>query len=269
MAIDTATSNAGRRYTIPIHPDFYIPNSDFFRLLVWQMNSVANYGYIASIGGSYGEFNTVQIYNDPSNGLACKIHTLGDSYAGGGALSAGVWYIGGLTRRGGNYYSLLCELNDPEQVSEGSGVAISSGYLPSGTDMQFGLRSDLTSDATYAFNGRLSDAIFVNGFGLTQDDLVAIAAGKPLHEFDWWDRRALHAHFKTSAVDGFMDLTGRHPVTRNGAGYGANEIDPQRLIRSNRPESVEELYFSIGGLSSGGGFNPAWAFGSNVIVGMQ
>ena len=110
MAIDTSTSNADRRYTIPDHSDFDMPDGDFFRLIVWQMNSASNYGYIASIGGSYGEFNTMQMYNDPSNGLACKIHTLSDSYAGGGTLSTGVWYIGGLTRRGGNYYSLLCEL---------------------------------------------------------------------------------------------------------------------------------------------------------------
>lgn len=229
MAVNYGSTNTNRHHFVADSDDFNLPNGDWTWLVVFNPSVGGGvFPYFLSHGGIYGAANSVQLFNNGVNGFCCKVAGLSDRNWGGGNLSAhvGKWMVGYGTRRSGSLYCGAAPINEPWNAFESAGTAISSAYSPA-TNLKIGIRSDLTSDTTYSTKSRISDAIYIPGYGLSIDDLRRLVSSglTKLEDEPWWHLRAFHAWLKTADDAEFSDLTGKHKITRNGTGYSADESE--------------------------------------------
>lgn len=226
MAVNFGTSNTDRHYTVPDSPLFDLPNGDWTWLIAFKANSSLGYGYYTSIGGTYGGANSLQIFNSTTLGFAVKVGSIADRIWGGGQQNTAKWAIGYATRRSGNLYAGCGYVGEPSSISEGTGTAISAAYSPA-TSLKIGIRSDLSSDASYSSKSIISDVIYLPGVAFSNNLLKRLLVGEPLDRQQWFNRRVFHAYLPNATSKYLVDLTGRHALTQNGTGYtrGITEKD--------------------------------------------
>ena len=229
MAVNYGSTNTNRHHFVADSDDFNLPNDDWTWLVVFNPSVGGGvFPYFLSHGGTYGAANSVQLFNNGVNGFCCKVAGLSDRNWGGGSLFpyVGEWMVGYGARRSGNLYCGAAPINEPWNAFESAGTAISSAYAPA-TSLKIGIRSDLTSDSTYSTKSRISDAIYIPGYGLSINDLRRLVSSglQELENEPWWHLRSFHAWLKTANDAEFSDLTGKHKITRNGTGYSADESE--------------------------------------------
>lgn len=246
MAVDFGTTNSDRNYTTPDSPRLALPAGDWTWLTFFNPNDNVGFPYFLSYGGTYGAANSLQCFNSGASGWTVKVAGLTDQSWGGGVITIGSWMVGYATRRGGNLYAGAGLVGDTTTISESAGTAISSAYDPTGL-LKIGIRSDLTSDPTYAARSIISDAIYLPGVGFTPTMLAEILKGQYLDRAGWWHKRRFHAYLPY-AKEFLVDLTGRHALTRNGSGYirgGTEKDSPFRRI--SEPTILTPLVTAAGG----------------------
>lgn len=237
MAVNYGSTNTNRHHFVADSDDFNLPNGDWTWLVVFNPSVGGGvFPYFLSHGGTYGAANSVQLFNNGVNGFCCKVAGLSDRNWGGGSLFpyVGEWMVGYGARRSGNLYCGAAPINEPWNAFESAGTAISSAYSPA-TNLKIGIRSDLSSDATYSTKSRISDAIYIPGYGLSINDLRRLVSSglQKLEDEPWWHLRAFHAWLKTADDAEFSDLTGKHKITRNGTGYSADESELFSISRDD------------------------------------
>lgn len=229
MAVNYGSTNTNRYHIVADSDDFNLPNGDWSWLVIFNPSVGGSvFPYFLSHGGTFGGANTVQLFHNGPNGFACSVAGLSTRNWGGGNMSShvGKWMVGYGTRRSGSLYAGAAPINEPWNAFESAGTAISSAYTPA-TSLKIGIRSDLTSDATYSTKSRISDAIYIPGYGLSINDLRRLVSCGVcnLEDEPWWHLRSFHAWLRTSNDAEFSDLTGNHKITRNGTGYSADESE--------------------------------------------
>lgn len=229
MAVNYGSTNTNRHHIVADSDDFNLPNGDWSWLIIFNPSVGGSvFPYFLSHGGTFGGANTVQLFHNGASGFACSVAGLSTRNWGGGNMSShvGKWMVGYGTRRAGSLYAGAAPINEPWNAFESAGTAISSAYTPA-TSLKIGIRSDLTSDATYSTKSRISDAIYIPGYGLSINDLRRLVSCGVcnLQDEPWWHLRAFHAWLKTANDSEFSDLTGKHKITRNGTGYSADESE--------------------------------------------
>lgn len=257
MAVNYGSTNTNRHHIVADSDDFNLPNGDWSWLVIFNPSvSGVVFPYFLSHGGTFGAANTVQLFHNGASGFACSVAGLSTRNWGGGNMSShvGKWMVGYGTRRAGSLYAGAAPISEPWNAFESAGTAISSAYTPA-TSLKIGIRSDLTSDAAYSAKSRISDAIYIPGYGLSINDLRRLVSCGVcnLEDEPWWHLRAFHAWLKTANDAEFSDLTGKHKITRNGTGYGADESE---LFSISRDEDrslfvVASALFDV----AGGGVN--------------
>lgn len=236
MAVNYSTSNAGRNHSIADHQLFDIPNDNWTFLSVYELASSANFGYAFSLGGTYGGLNTAHLYH--SSGVpTAKVYTIADTNWGGGALTLNKPFMCYVTRRNGKLYCGGGYVGEPDSFSEGGGSTIASAYSPA-SGLKIGIRSDLTTNATYALNGKFSDLIYLPGYAFDEAVMTSLLDRPNLVENDWYDKAVLHAYLETSNLASLTDLTGQHAIITNGSGYGTDESFDGRVTRFLRQPSI-------------------------------
>lgn len=229
MAVNYGSTNTNRHHFVADSDDFNLPNGDWSWLVIFNPSVGGSvFPYFLSHGGTFGGANTVQLFHNGASGFACSVAGLSTRNWGGGNMSSyvGKWMVGYGARRAGSLYAGAAPINEPWNAFESAGTAISSAYAPA-TSLKIGIRSDLTSDSTYSTKSRISDAIYIPGYGLSINDLRRLVSSglQELENEPWWHLRSFHAWLKTANDAEFSDLTGKHKITRNGTGYSADESE--------------------------------------------
>ena len=235
MAVNYGSTNTNRYHTVADSDDFNLPNGNWSWIVIFNPSvGGAVFPYFLSHGGTFGGANTVHLFNNGASGFACAVAGLSSRNWGGGNMSSyvGKWMVGYGARRAGNLYCAAAPVNEPWNAFESAGVAISAAYTPANA-LKIGIRADLSSDATYSTKSRISDAIYVPGYGFSLQDLRNLVSGglARLENEPWWNLRVFHAQLKTSNDERFGDLTGRHEIVRNGTGYSTDESELFEISR--------------------------------------
>lgn len=252
MAVGFGTTNTDRFYTVAESDRFHLPNGDWTLLAIVKNSSNTNPYYI-SHGGGFGTANSYHLFCDiDDGGFLLKVDTLVTAEWGLGAPTLEKWAVVYGTRRGSNIYCGAGYVGEPGSVSEGAGVAIASGYTPTGL-LKIGIRSNETSAATPSMKGSISDTLIIPGVSFNLTKLKHILSNGDLTKTTWWDNRALHGYLEHAGKGFLVDLTRKHVLVRNGTGYSRNteEIDPP-LIKRFKKNSIFSA-FVIPADEGGGG----------------
>lgn len=237
--VDYGTSNASRFHNIAGDAALYLPNFNWSLFVIYKMNSTASYPYFFSYGGNYGASNSIQAYNNGASGFTVKVDAIADRTSGL-APSTSRWMIGCAVRSGTSLTSRSMFLDDVSTYSVSSDASISSGYNPSG-DVQIGLRSDLSSNATYALSGIVSDVVLLKGYALTQTDIESIAKGLPWNRARWFGNIVLNARMYTSANKYLYGALGNHLIVRSGTGYSTDKTGSIYINRKGHENHVPSI----------------------------
>lgn len=203
------------------------------------MNSTASFPYFFSYGGNYGAAGSIQMYNNGASGFTVKVDSLADR-ASNLAPATSRWMIGCAVRNGTSLTARSMFLDDVSTYSISTATGISLGYAPSG-DIQIGLRSDLTSNATYALNGIISDIVFLKGYAMTEADMKDIANGAPWSSARWHGNIVLNARMATSANKYLYGDVGKHLIVRSGTGYATDKNGPVYVNRQSQEVDIQAL----------------------------
>lgn len=237
--VDYGTSNAARCHSIAGAASLYLPNFNWSLFVIHNMNSTASFPYFFSYGGNYGAAGSIQMYNNGASGFTVKVDTLADR-ASGLAPATSRWMIGCAVRNGTSLTARSMFLDDVSTYSISASTSISTGYAPSG-DIKIGLRSDLTSNSTYAFNGLISDIVFLKGYAMTEADMKDIANGAPWSRARWGGNIVLNARMATSANKYLYGEIGDHLIVRNGTGYATDKNGPVHVNRKGQEANIPVL----------------------------
>lgn len=248
MAIDLGT-NTTRYLSVGDHADFTRPNSD--SCVIALVRPASDTGYIIS-SGTWSDAATFTMYLFNSYNVQ---GTYGASTASTSSpMTANTWHLV-FNRRLSNSFDVGWIDVGGSSVTKSGGAAVSTSL--DGTTLN--MLVDGTPDAsTWGFDGIFQYLAMING-AVTDNDLIALANGAPLFTMPFARYLVEVWHAKNSSL-GITGLIKGHAATKNGTGY-ADYDDVLPLF----PGRVNRIHLSA---AVGGGFQPAWALGSNAMIGM-
>lgn len=237
-AIDLSTGNSTRYHSIASSPDFDLPDSDWAWVLTWAP-AITQVGYFLSATGSYGVVNSINTfaYNN-SSGYGCRVSNTAEMFTNSGVPPANEAFMMVVRRISGRLYMSIRGLTDPSLSINITGPLL-SGAQPNSNGVNLGRRID--GNTTRYVRGRWFGAAFFPGAHVRTADINELVRGRPFESFPWYKRCVFHAAPLTADDPQFMDLTGRHIITRNGTGYGPNEID-DTVLQLKEPRDLKRIY---------------------------
>lgn len=230
MAVNLGTSNTTRYYSAADHADFSLPNGDWSRIAIVQVQASANPRYIFSTNG-FGVANSFNlIISSGSNMVGVRVNT-NALWETGAAPPNGTWIVMYATRRSDNLYCGWAQIGG-SSVTESAGQSLTAGS--DGSVMYFGARSDL--DTNRFWLGGMAGAFFSNSYGVTTAEILEIAKGAPVmsvigHKLNF------AAHFHSSSPATITGLIGGKTLTKNGSGWA--DLDELMTIYPQSPSLVE------------------------------
>jgi len=113
------------------------------------------------------------------------------------------------------------------------------------------------------WTGRRSHVVLVKA-AVPDEDIKDLAQGKPLYSFPWASQIVFHDPGETAGLSSYTDLTGQHIITRNGTSYGSDtHPDGFNLY----PRRDADRFLPMFEAAVGGGFQAAWAYRANTLIG--